>query len=227
MMNGATVNDDAVKRALSEFGFTVLAVEKLCKITGWSVEYACRRLAPYAPAQGVFVLMDANGSVDRAVPLLGFAPPKRNSNQSEMSIYHAARNNRHNVRTIMRDDVQVKYSTGSYSQRLYAQAVVANSDLLVVLALTDHAPWMRGDSPAQRGSGAHRPGTMWELTCKKCGGVHYVVGDTYCKKCGHLRCPKGHCWCVPARTRMCPQCFLERNENEFLNGSDICRWCEE
>lgn len=223
-MYNSTSNNDVVEQVLDECKFTVSAVKRLCEITGCSVVDACYELASHAPARGVFVLLDANGTVIHAVPMLGFIPPKRNSDQHEMSIYAAARNNRHGVTDIMRDDVQVKYSTGSFSQNLYGQAIVMGDNLLVVLALTGNAPWIY-ESPEQHDTGVYRYGTIWPFTCKKCGGVRYETGCTYCRKCGHLRCPKGHCQCEPT-SRVCTKCFQEYSIYAFRDGSSVCKECE-
>lgn len=212
-----------LQEVLQDYGFTMQAVKQLQRRSRRSVEEACQRLASHTPAEGAFIILDRDGSVVESIRLLIFYPAKQGSDQSEMTIYRQACRNWKPDVLLSRDDVQIRYSNGSYSDKLYAQAMVFG-DKLVILALAANAPWVR-DAPEQRGTGVYMRGTLWPFTCKTCKH-HYNDEGSICSECGRRKCPKGHCQCPPGNPHVCPECFLERSANEFRAGSEICKECE-
>lgn len=213
--------EDTVSTVIKDSGFTVESIRRLREITGWSIGYIFRMISRHAPAQGALLRLDQYGAVMDSVSLLDFPTAPKRSDQHEMTIYRQACSNHIGVTILKNNEVQIKYSTGSYSNKLYAQGIIMDGSL-VVLALVGNAPWIHDESPKQSGF-AYQYGSLWTFTCEKCGGVRYHNEGDICPKCNKRRCPRGHCKCEHERT--CASCYLTKSINQFHGDSPICNEC--
>lgn len=215
--------DTVVSQILRDYGFQLEAVRVLHEQTqaGWAT--SCERIAPYAPSDGLFIFLDKpDGHVLRIVPIGGFGRGIQvHSDQSSSHIYRVARSDRNGLQYIVSNDTQFRYSNGS-TPKLYAQATWVGN-MLVVLALTENAPWLpAGSSPKQRGTSTF----YRDKVCDKCGGAAYPLYEwKRCNSCGERRCPRGHCRC--SDERLCKGCDRYMPVARFKPGSEICEECAE
>lgn len=177
----------------------------------------CVRAAQRLAVPGHIVLLNGAGIVQFAAVHL-MPRLARGSDQSPTQVVGQALST---TGGRARGRIRLRYRDGIEGDELYAQAAPMDG-LLVVVAVTDHAPWESGFTLpiAQTGPRA---------SSRIC--VHAECGDEFqsfdppCTRCGTPTCPAcGRCACAPAvKEKPCPGCF-QVLPLRFFDG-DRCQNC--
>ncbi|MFP3466928.1 ImmA/IrrE family metallo-endopeptidase [Leifsonia sp. SIMBA_070] len=211
--------DDLVDGHISSRGPTVGAATDLFEASNASRAAICVRLANSLQSPGAVIVLNDAGNVTFAAARGGLYPPARYSDQTENPLVRAALEMGHADRTIVRDDGQIWYRDGHSSERLYGQAAWAG-DRLFVIMVAYRAPWLSMSPP--RDGTAQYTKDRWDQ-CEHCQ-QSFVIGFI-CRACGQPRCPAGHCGCTAKAEKTCTECFLQKHNNHFAPGSDVCLDC--
>jgi len=161
--------------------------------------------------------MDGTGVVQFAAAHL-MPRVSRNSDQSRTAVVRqalAATTGRARGRT------RFRYRDGIEGVELYAQAAQLDGYLIVV-AVTDHAPWERDFTLPLARTGP-RPSSRI-CAHPECGG-EFTSFERPCARCGVPTCPAcGRCGCVPTvKEKTCPGCWT-RYPLAYFDG-DRCKDC--
>ena len=208
--------DQLVDTHLGVIGPTADAVVSLWQASTASRAAVCVRTAERLPSPGHVVLLDHDGNVQFA-SAHGLPPVRRGSSQARIPVVREALTN---GRLRARGRTGMAYRDGIIGAELYAQA--ANmGDYLVVVAVTDHAPWEQFAPPSREQAPSSR---SW--ICEHCGHG-FVTFDAPCRRCQTPACPEcGRCSC-PSRIqeRRCDKCSLFLPARMFDGTSGRCRDC--
>ena len=115
--------------------------------------------------------------------------------------------------------LQYPYGGRWMGAELYAQIGDLDGHLVVV-AVTDHAPWVSFSPTA-----AHGPTRTW-WSCEHCPN-EFPIAENTCGRCKSPKCPEcGGCRCS-VREQTCTSCFLVRPAAMFAGKSTECTECTE
>jgi Zn-dependent peptidase ImmA (M78 family) len=176
----------------------------------------CVRAVERLPSPGHVLLLDDAGTVEFAASH-GLPPVRRGSAQGQVPV----------IRDALRDPrrhatgrTSVSYRDGIRGGELYAQATDMGGHLLVV-AVTNSAPWQRFSPPSRDDGPKAR---SW--TCEQCGHEFEAFGR-HCAGCGAPTCPEcSRCSCGPrVEERRCDSCFLVLPARLFTGQSQRCVDC--
>ncbi|SDO02792.1 protein of unknown function [Klenkia soli] len=181
----------------------------------------CVRAAQHLSSPGHVLLLDAEGTVQFAASHLMPRPGRGSDQSSAEVIRHALGNPTGQGRS--RGRTRLLYRNGIQGDELYAQAAPMDGYLLVV-AVTDHAPWETGFTLpiAQNG-----PAAAWRICVRPECGEEFRTFEGPCARCGNHTCTKcGRCACAPAvKERDCTRCGLRLPARLFDGAANRCRDC--
>lgn len=209
------LSDDKVSQFIDEKGPTGDDVVRLFRASTASRSAACVRAAQRLPAPGLVALLTYEGEVffssARDLP-----PLRRGSDQSaDLVIERGLTNGRSCGRG------RFTYRDGIQGQELFVETVAFDGDLLLVVAVTDSAPW-EGFALPSRDTRPHA--ATYECSDLACGAT-YTSWEQRCSRCSVPPCTEcGRCACVTtAAERQCMSCFLVQPSAEFVG--DRCADC--
>lgn len=210
--------EDLVARHLPERTPTADDIVALHRAGVASRAAVCVRAARHLAAPGHVLLLDAAGSVQFAASH-HLPRPARGSDQSGSPVITRALTTLGPIRAHGR--TRLRYRDGIQGDELYAQAAPMDGYLLVV-AVTDHAPWERGFTLPIAQTG---PRASWRICEHPECGHEFRSFAAPCARCGVPTCPEcGRCRCAPAvKEKTCPGCF-QILPLRFFDG-DRCRDC--
>lgn len=184
--------------------------------SGASRAAVCVRAAERLPSPGHVLLLDDDGVVEFAASH-GLPPLRRGSSQGQIPVVRDALSDSRRHAT---GRTRITYRDGIRGGELYAQAADMGGHLVVV-AVTDNAPWQRFSPPSRDDGPKAR---SW--TCECCGHEFAAFGRP-CTGCGAPTCPEcGRCNCGPrVEERRCDSCFLVLPARSFDGPSRRCVDC--
>jgi len=191
----------------------VVSVWRACTASRAAV---CVRTAERLPSPGHVLLLDPAGHVEFAVAH-GLPPVRRGSGQAHIPVVREALAN---GRLRSRGRTRLAYRDAITGAELWAQAADMGG-YLVVVAVTDRAPWESFAPPSRQQTPT---GRTW--ICEHCEH-EFVTFDGPCRRCSTPVCPDcGRCGC-PFRTeeRLCDKCSLVLPARMFDGDSARCRDC--
>jgi len=206
--------DQSVDSIIDANGPTASDVVALFDRTGASRSAACVRASQRLPAPGHVLLLNDDGSVFFAAAN-GMPPLRKGSDQSGVDV--VARG----LRTgSSRGRGRFSYRDGIVGDELFIQTG-RTDDYLVVVAVTDHAPW-EGFTLHSRDVGPR--GSSYECADPGCGAT-YVSFEPRCARCGVPPCTDcGRCNCVPTvAEKNCTSCWMVKPAAFFVG--DVCGDC--
>lgn len=208
--------EENVTRYIDAAGPTVDDVVRLYEASSASRSAVCVRAAQRLPAPGHVVLLTDEGDVffssSRDLP-----PLRRGSDQAGDSlITRALTNGRSSGRG------RFTYRDGIRGGELFIQAATFDGDLLLLIAVTDSAPW-EGFALPSKDVGPEA--TSYECSDLACGAT-YESWERRCPKCSMPPCTDcGRCGCTTTSAeRQCTTCWLMKPAATF-NG-DTCADCD-
>jgi hypothetical protein len=208
--------DELVEAHVAAAGPTADDVVALWRASTASRAAVCVRAVERLPSPGHVLLLDSQGDVQFAAAH-GLPPVRRGSSQARIPVVgDALTNGRHRAR----GHTRVAYRDGIAGGELYAQAADIGGYLLVV-AVTDRAPWERFAPPSRDEAPS---GQEW--TCEQCGH-EFVTFQPPCRRCGAPTCPDcGRCNCAArVEERRCDGCSLVLPARLFAGTASRCRDC--
>ncbi len=178
---------------------------------------ACVTAAQRLTTPGHVILLDAAGVVQFAAAHL-LPPIRRGSDQADIPLIRDALRDRPRP---ARGRTRLAYRDGIQGQELYGQ-VTDIGGYIVLVAVTDHAPWETGFHLPSADAGPQ--GRDW--ICEQCGD-EFTTFDRPCSRCSAPRCPGcGQCSCAPKVVeRKCDHCNLVLPPSMFDGASPRCRDC--
>ncbi|MFI7131283.1 ImmA/IrrE family metallo-endopeptidase [Nonomuraea sp. NPDC050153] len=206
-----------VDRSIGARGPTAVQVLDLWQASVASRAAACVRAAQRLSSPGHIVLLEADGKVSFATSV-GLPPIARGSVQADISTVREALagSGRASGHT------RLRYRDGIHGDELHAQ-VVPMGGLLLLVAVTDRAPWLKF-APPSPASGPVAP--TWVCEHTECGH-EFTSFDARCRGCGRPPCPEcQRCQC-PLRVseQTCSRCFQRLPASVFTAGSAACSEC--
>lgn len=207
--------DHDVSRFIDEKGPTADDVIRLFEASAASRSAVCVRAAQRLPAPGHVALLTEEGEVffssSRDLP-----PLRRGSDQSadqviERGLTHGRSRGRG----------RFTYRDGIRGDELFIQTATFDGDLLLVVGVTDSAPW-EGFALPSRDVGPQA--STYECNDSACGAT-YTSFQARCPRCSVPPCTEcGRCGCITIVTeRQCPRCFLVQPAAGF--DGDTCADC--
>lgn len=201
--------------------FTARNVAKLFETTRASRQACCVTAASRLRAPGCVIL----GNADGVATYIAHHPTTqwriaRNTPQGEESlIAKAARWSTKHARDITR----VRFASGAISGPMHGDAFAADDGWVYAVIVEDtHSPWEQNPRRVITNPWAD----VEEIECGNCGEVSRSrrapcrrCGDRYCRRCGRCSCP------FVAEIRSCPECFLQKSINQFVDDSEVCVDC--
>ena len=179
----------------------------------------CVRAAQRLASPGLVLLLDREGTVQFAASYL-LPRPARGSDQSAAPVIRDALTSAAG-RGRARGRTRLRYRDGIEGDELYAQAAPMDG-YLVIVAVTDHAPWETGFNLPIAQTG---PRATWRICVHPECGDEFQTFEPPCARCGTPTCPEcGRCRCAPAvKEQRCPRCFTVYPPSYF--DGDRCRDC--
>lgn len=208
--------DNAVDNVVDAKGPTATDVVTLYERTGASRSAACVRASQRLPAPGHVVLLNDDGTVFFAAAA-GMPPLRKGSDQSRVDV--VARGLRSGV---SRGRGRFTYRDGILGEELFVQTAPMGG-YLVVVAVTDHAPWENFALPS-RDVGPQ--GASYDCANPACGAT-YVSFEARCSRCLVAPCTEcGRCGCVSVvAEKTCTNCWLLKPAAGF--SGDVCGDCND
>ncbi len=193
-------------------GVTADGVRRLYQAVSASRSAVCVAASRLLHVPGHVTLLDSAGRViiDAAV---GRPRLRQGSDQASAElIARALRSPEHSATGRLR----FQYRNRIEGPELYAQ-VCALDEYFVVVAMTDHAPWLSfAPPPADDGPTAR----TW--SCEHCP-AEFEVWERPCQRCSTPKCPEcGRCGCA-VRERRCTECFQVYGLAMFDGDSTVCK----
>jgi hypothetical protein len=181
----------------------------------------CVRAAQHLSSPGHVLLLDPEGTVQFAASHLK-PRPVRGSDQSSAEVIRQALSNP-TGQGRARGRTRLRYRNGIEGDELYAQAAPMDG-YLVVVAVTDHAPWEIGFTLPIAQTGPTAAGRI--CVHPECG-EHFQTFEGSCARCNTPKCTScGRCDCAPAvKERDCTRCGLRLPARLFDGDADRCRDC--
>lgn len=215
------LDDDIVTRLFGDQGPTVENTVQLRRETAASRSAVCVRAAQHLPAPGFAVLLDESGEVFFCATRDLFPLPRGSDQSSVPVVARALRDGRGRGR-----GERFLYRDGIEGQELFVQAGRFDGDLLLVLAVTDAAPWegfvlpSRETGPRAATYECSDPGcgatyTSYERRCPSCDAPP-------CTECGRC-CGDGRPTAAATTQKVCPSCYLSQPASAF--DGDVCHDC--
>jgi hypothetical protein len=207
-----------VARHIGPTGPTPHNIVNLWRDSTASRAAACVRAAETLAAPGHVLLLDGTGTVTfRTAHLM--PPVARGSDQSHMDLV---------TRTLSTGRAasgkgRLAYRDGITGQELYAQTA-AMDGFVVLVAVTDHAPWEDFTLPTTD-TGPH--GRWWNCSNPACDQL-FQTFQADCTRCKAPTCPHcNQCECVTkVAERRCTDCFTIYPLTFFNGDSKRCRNCD-
>lgn len=212
------IPDPLVRLHIGDAGPTAHAIVSLWQDPAVSASRAavCVRAAQRLRSAGHVLLLDPTGKVTFGESN-GLPPVRRGADQSAIPVVaqtFADPSRAHTGRTA------IAYRDHITGTDLFAQAKPIGSGFVVLVAVTDHAPWDVGEF--QLPAVDTGPRAQW-WTCENCEHEFPAFGER-CTRCGAPECPEcGLCACPPQRERLCMECYLKLPLAMFDLTSDRCR----
>ncbi len=194
-------------------GATPAGVAALWRATTASRSAVCVAASRHLSAPGHVTLLDT----EARVLIDATAGEPRVSRGTDLSHFELVARARRSPERRSTGQIHYAYREEFSGHELHAQ--VGDLDgYLVVVAVTDHAPW-RNFTPAP----ATGPSSRW-WTCEYCHDDFEVWGNT-CPRCRKPKCPGcDGCGCV-VRDRLCTSCFTRYPLPMFVGDSSVCSEC--
>lgn len=210
------LTDDLVTEHIGARGPGADDVVNLWRASSASRSAVCVRAVETLPAPGHILLIDPAGSLVFAASH-GLPPLRRGSHQGQVEVIRQALSS---PRRRGRGRTRLVYRDGILGQELYAQAADMG-DYLVVVAVTDQAPWETFTLPSRDVGPA---GRSW--VCEQCGH-EFTSFEPGCPTCHAPYCPEcSRCSCPSyAVERRCEKCFLTLPLAMFDGESKRCIEC--
>lgn len=207
--------DDEVSRYIDGKGPTAHDVIRLFQAGSASRSAVCVRAAQRLPAPGLVALLTDEGQVFFS-STHGLPPLRRGSDQSADPVLQRGLANGRS-----RGRGHFTYRDGIQGQELFVQTAAFDSDLLLVVAVTDNAPW-EGFALPSRDTGPHA--VTYECSDPACGET-YTSWEQRCPRCSVPPCSGcGRCACViTTAEQQCMSCFLVQPSAGFVG--DRCANC--
>ena len=197
-------------------GVTAPGVAALWDASSASRAAACVRAAQQLHAPGHVVLLDGAGVVQFAAAH-GLPPVRRGSSQADIPVVIEGlriQTRRAHGRT------QLTYRDGIKGVEHYAETADIGGFLVLVM-VTDHAPWESTFSLPSRDEGPQ--GRWW--TCEQCGHEFSTYARP-CSRCGAPTCPEcRRCNCSRVKERQCTRCNTVYPLLMFQGDSERCVDC--
>ena len=177
----------------------------------------CVRVSERLTSPGHVILLDEAGRVQFAAAH-GLPPLRRDGDQGHIPVVRDAlrRQGRAQGRT------RFAYRDGIVGAELYVQ-VAPLDDYLLVVAVTDSAPWEVFSPPARDPSPVGRYWTCENAAC----GHEFRTFDAPCTRCKAPTCPEcGRCNCPSGtRERRCDSCGVIYPVRMFAGAATRCTNC--
>jgi hypothetical protein len=179
----------------------------------------CVRAAQHLAAPGHVLLLNESGIVQFASSYL-LPRPARDSDQSAAAVIARALTSP-TGRGRASGRLRLRYRDDIEGDELYAQAAPMDGYLIVV-AVTDHAPWESGFTLPIAQTG---PRGRWRICVHPECGHEFQSFEAACPRCETPSCPEcGRCECARAmKEKQCPVCFTVYPQSYF--DGDRCRDC--
>jgi hypothetical protein len=208
---------DLVDRFIDKRGPTGPSIVDLWHASPASRAAVCVRAAQRLPAPGHVVLLNLDGTVSFAAST-GLPPLARGSQQNNVGTVREASSRSGRATGWTR----LRYRDGILGDELHAQVVPMDGYLLLV-AVTDSAPWETFSLPSPR------PGPVaatWICEHPECGHEFHSF-EPRCSRCKRPTCPEcGRCRCAPrVRERTCTGCFRRLPASLFTGSATRCQDC--
>lgn len=200
--------DVVVDRHIDEKGPTVDDVIALFRDTPASRSAVCVRAAQRLPAPGHVVLLTEEGEVffcsSRDLP-----PLRRGSDQSAESVIARGLSSGRS-----RGRGRFTYRDGIRGDELFIQTAELDGDLLLIVSVTDRAPWEGFALPSK--DVGPQAGT-YECSDPACGAT-YTSWEPRCPRCSVPPCTEcGRCACTATATeRICDGCWTVQPAAGFV-----------
>lgn len=210
---------DLVDRFTPSTGPTGANIADLVSASSASRAAACVRASERLRSPGLVVLLNRNGVVEFSAAH-GLPPVRKGSDQSQIPVLREAISSGRLRATGM---TRVLYRDGIRGQELYAD-VGEVAGYLVLVAVTDHAPWITtftlptvDDGP----QGAER------ICVHPDCGHEFPNFEKACQRCGVPKCPEcQRCQCPSTvAQRDCSRCTVTYPVRAFDGDSTICENC--
>lgn len=175
----------------------------------------CVRAAQTLPSTGHVLLLDGDGRVQFDAAH-GLPPVRRGSSQAQVPLIAQALRTSHRAE----GTVALAYRDGILGAELHAQ-VADLGGFVVVVAVTDRAPWQRLSLPA---AASGTTASTW--TCEHCDH-EFSTSASRCDRCQKARCPEcARCPCPPiVPEQTCISCFQRLPVRSFEDDSTTCTSC--
>jgi len=209
--------DELVMAHIGAAGPDADDVVDLWRASSASRSAACVRAADALPAPGHILLVDPLGSLVFAASQR-LPPLRRGSNQGHAEVIRQALSSPQHR---SKGKTRLAYRDGILGAELHAQAADMDDHHLVVVAVTDQAPWEKFTLPS-RDLGP--TGRSW--ICEACG-QEFSSFSPGCSTCRAPHCPEcARCSCPSRATqRSCENCFLTLPIAMFDGDSKRCIDC--
>ena len=201
--------------------FTARNVAELYQATSASRQACCVTAAHRLRAPGCVILGTSDGVATYVAhdPTTPWRIARGTPQGQESLVAKAARRSTKHSRGV----TNVRFSSGAISGPVHGDAFAAEDGwVYAVIVVDSHSPWERASKhvitnpwpDAEEIECGHcgEASQSWRAPCRKCG-------DRTCNRCGRCSCPL-----VPT-TRSCPDCFLQKASNQFVDGSAVCVDC--
>lgn len=207
--------DDDVTRHIGPEGPTAEDVIRLFRAGAASRSAVCVRVAQRLPAPGHAVLLTAEGEVFFAASR-DLPPLRRGSDQTGDPIIDRGLEHGRSIgrgRFTYRDSIR--------GDELFIQTAAFDGDLLLVLAVTDHAPWQGFALPSKD---VGPQASTYECSDPGCGATYTSWAPRH-PKCSVPPCTEcGRCACTTSTSeQLCSSCFLVQPAARF--DGDRCADC--
>ena len=211
------IPEDLVTSHIPSVGPTAADIRRLWLAGSASRAAVCVRAAERLTSPGHVVLIDRSGVVQFAAAHQ--LPPIRKA--TDLSTTQVVRSAIRSSTSRTRGVIRMLYRDGIVGAELTAETGDLGADYLVVVAVTDHAPWMDRFTLPSAESGPQ--GRAW--ICGHCDH-EFRTFEPPCQ-CGGHKCPAcGRCDCAPkVAERYCTECFLKLPAHLFDGASTRCREC--
>lgn len=207
--------DDDVSRYIDEKGPTADDIIRLFQASTASRSAVCVRAAQRLPAPGHVLLLTDEGEVffssSRDLP-----PLRRGSDQSTETVIERGLTTGRS-----RGRGRFAYRDGIRGDELLIQTATFDGDLLLVVAVTDSAPW-EGFALPSKDVGPQA--SSYECSDPACGAT-YASWEPRCPRCSVPPCTEcGRCACTTtAAERTCDTCWMVKPAAGFVG--DTCADC--
>lgn len=213
---GVLLPEDEVSRHIADDGPTAESVTRLYNASTASRSAVCVRAAQRLRSPGHVLLLDAEGRVFFSASH-DLPPLRRGGDQSADQVIRRGLATGRST-----GSGRLSYRDGITGEELFIQTASMGGDLLLVLAVTEHAPWSDRFHVPSKDTGP-RAGT-YECSDPGCGAT-YTTWTARHEPCSVPPCTEcGRCACTAsAAEKQCSSCFLVQPAAGF--DGDRCADC--